>query len=129
MFRQLFNHIQENKIAMTAPVDMTYNAATDKPKVQSMSFLYDIPERGDLNDQGAVKVRDVVDKQMLSIGVRGRYNDAQFDAAMKQLDAWLKEQKQYVADGPPRFLGYNSPFVPFFWRYGEVQIPVRATNE
>ena len=126
MFRDLFNHIKTNDIAMTAPVDMGYRDDGDQPTMRSMSFLYDVPERGPVGEQGAVTVHDVPAMQVASIGVRGRYNDKQFVKAHQRLRFWLDGQTTYRAAGPPRFLGYNSPFVPFFWRYGEVQVPVEA---
>lgn len=38
--------------------------------------------------------------------------------------AWLTEHPEWTAAGPPRSLAYNSPFVPGFVKYSEVQIPV-----
>lgn len=126
MFRTLFKHIQQNDISMTAPVDMTYQASSDKLEMKSMAFLYDEPERGPVTDDGNVTVLDVPATKVASIGVRGSYSDERFDAALKQLNTWLASGDEYEAAGAPRYLGYNSPFVPFFWRYGEVQIPVKA---
>ena len=38
---------------------------------------------------------------------------------------WLAEHSgEYEVSGTPRYLGYNSPFVPWFLRYGEVQLPL-----
>ena len=129
MFRELFKHIQQNDIAMTAPVDMTYQQSSDPTEMRSMAFLYDVPERGAVNEAGDVIVRDVPARQVVSIGMRGRYSDERFDAALQQLKTWLEVQRGYQPTGSPRFLGYNSPFVPFFWRYGEVQIPVKVIGE
>lgn len=129
MFRELFSHIKKNDIAMTAPVNMTYDPSDDKPVMRSMAFLYDVPERGDVVAEGKVIVRDVGTRQVVSVGVRGSYSDDPFDAALGKLKSWLDAQQKYAADGPPRYLGYNSPFVPFFWRYGEVQIPVCVATD
>ena len=129
MFRQLFKHIQKNDISMTAPVDMTYQASDEKPQLRSMAFLYDVPQRGELDEKGPIVVRDVPARQVVSIGVRGRYSDEHFDEASKQLQNWIMRQDEYQTTGPPRYLGYNSPFVPFFWRYGEVQIPVKPVQK
>ena len=126
MFRRLFRHIQEKDIAMTAPVDMSYEPTNEEPQINSMSFLYDLPERGALANDGDVIVRDAPQRTVVSIGVRGSYSDEHFKAAHQELKTWLAEQEVYESVGPPRYLGYNSPLVPFFWRYGEVQIPVAA---
>jgi len=45
---------------------------------------------------------------------------------MAKLRLWLDENRdRYEACGRPRFLAYNSPFVPWFLKLGEVQVPVR----
>jgi effector-binding domain-containing protein len=127
MFRPLFNHIKRKDIAMTAPVEMTY----DGDKQASMAFLYRNPDMGtagsDEDDQ-RVQVKDIDQQTAVSIGVRGSYSKENFDEAVAELNAWLEENKdQWLADGEPRYFGYNSPFVFSFLRYGEVQIPVKPT--
>ncbi|MFK7789176.1 MAG: heme-binding protein [Phycisphaeraceae bacterium] len=129
MFRPLFNHIKREDIAMTAPVEMTYNG----DKQSSMAFLYRNPEMGTLgsdNEDGRVEVREIEQQTAVSIGVRGSYSKEHFNEAVVKLNTWLDENKdQWQANGEPRFLGYNSPFVPWFMRYGEVQIPVEPTDD
>ena len=125
MFRPLFNHIKREDIAMTAPVEMTY----DGDKQASMAFLYRNPDMGtpgsDAEDQ-RVQVKDIDQQTAVSIGVRGSYTKENFDEAVAELNAWLDDNKgQWQADGEPRYFGYNSPFVFGFLRYGEVQIPVK----
>ena len=129
MFRPLFNHIKREDIAMTAPVEMTYNG----DKQSSMAFLYRNPEMGtpgsDADDQ-RVQVKDIEQQTAVSIGVRGSYTKEHFDEAVSKLNAWLDDNKdQWQADGEPRYFGYNSPFVFGFLRYGEVQIPVQPTDD
>lgn len=124
LFMQLFRHIQDNEIAMTAPVSMGYEA--DAPRLESMAFLYRSTGQGRLGDQGAVVVQDSEPTTYASVGVRGGYDDETYAAGKALLDAWLDEHADaWVACGPPRFLGYNGPFVPDFMAYGEVQVPVR----
>ena len=129
MFRPLFNHIQREDIAMTAPVEMTY----DGERQASMSFLYRKPDMGTLgsdSDDRRVEVRDIQPMAAVSIGVRGRYSTEQYNEALDQLNAWLTANAdQWRAVGEPRYLGYNSPFVPGFLRYGEVQVPVEAVED
>lgn len=124
MFRPLFSHIQRKDIAMTAPVEMTY----DGDKQSSMAFLYRNPDMGQLGadaEDNRVEVREIEQQTAVSIGVRGRYSKERFDKALAKLNTWLDENRhQYTQADEPRFLGYNSPFVPWFLRYGEVQIPV-----
>ncbi len=144
LFRPLFNHIQRNDIAMTAPVEMTYEqsnatnadsdaqtASTASPRMTAMAFMYAKPDMGTPGQDGSdgkVEVLDMPAMTVLSIGVRGNYNDEHFQNARTQLDAYLSTHpSRYEVVGQPRYLGYNSPFVPWFLRYGEVQLPVRIT--
>ncbi len=137
MFRPLFNHIQRNDIPMTAPVEIGYpddaspaseQAAAEKPRARSMAFLYAEPTVGTVGPDGSdprVAVEDVPAMTVLSIAVRGNYTDENFAAALAKLRAWIDANPGRVrVVGPPRFLGYNSPFVPGFLKLGEAQIPV-----
>lgn len=135
-FMKLFNHIKKHDIAMTSPVDMGY-AEVDSGSVEddvapeqvSMAFLYRRTDQGESGEDGDVMVEDLPARTYVSIGVRGGYTDERFMENLKVIDAWLVENEDaWVADGPPRYLGYNSPFVPPFMRYGEVQRPVRPVE-
>jgi hypothetical protein len=125
MFGELFQHIKQNKISMTAPVEMTYPA--EGPS--SMSFLYSSIEVGETSAAGKVQVVDVPPATVVSIGVRGEYTQDRFEECRSKLMDWLKENNdQWVVAGAPRYLGYNSPFVPDLLKYGEVQVPIRAQD-
>jgi hypothetical protein len=126
MFRTLFNHIKTNDIAMTAPVEMGYeNVAAGRPRMASMAFLYGSPDLGRAGEAGRVRVRDLEPQMFASVGVRGDYTTGRFLEGLGLLEAWLEANaEEWSAAGPPRYLGYNSPFVPGFMRYGEVQVPV-----
>jgi hypothetical protein len=133
MFRPLFNHIKRNDIPMTAPVEMGYPEHVEPgERVSSMAFLYGEPSWGtagtDAADQRVV-VEDVPPMTAVSIGVRGGYTDANFEKAISKLGAWARERADEVrVVGPPRYLAYNSPFVPGFLKYGEVQLPVEIVG-
>jgi len=120
MFMKLFNHIKRNDIAMTSPVQMEGNG-------ESMAFLYATP---DLGTPGAdpkdpvVVVEDVPETTVVSVGLRGSYSKATAEKGIKQLREWLATHPEWKEAGPPRTLGYNSPFVPSFLKYSEVQIPL-----
>ncbi|MCH2144915.1 MAG: heme-binding protein [Phycisphaerales bacterium] len=127
MFRSLFQHISSNDIPMTSPVDMTYDE--DDSRMTGMAFLYRTPDLGPVGADGVVRVEDVQPQAYASTGMRGSYSDAHHAEGLARVQAWLAAQSKWKADGPSRYLGYNSPFVPWFWRYGEVQVPVvRATD-
>ena len=133
MFRPLFDHIQRENIAMTAPLQMDFDrvsvtAASTQPSAKppiAMSFIYRSPRIGNPGKDGIVTVRDLPAVTVISVGVRGSYNAEHFDNGLKAINDWLRNHpNRYRVVGAPRFLGYNSPFVPWFLRYGEVQIPV-----
>ena len=123
MFGTLFNHISKNDIPMTAPVEMEYSQK-DARAMTSMAFLYRTSETGTLGNDGQVVVREVAPRTYASVGVRGSYNDDNFASGLAIVNAWLAANPQWRADGTPRFFGYNSPFILWFWKYGEVQVPV-----
>ena len=123
MFRELFQHISTNDIPMTSPVDMSYDDS-GSDRMTGMAFLYRTPDLGPVGSDGVVLVEDIPSQSYASTGVRGSYSDAHHSEGLARVQAWLAAQSEWKADGPSRYLGYNSPFVPWFWRYGEVQVPV-----
>lgn len=128
MFRELFRHIQDGDIAMTAPVAMTYTEEDD-PGMNSMSFLYRTTDIGTLGQDGDVAVLEIEPQTFASVGMRGDYTESRFREGVTLVEAWLADHEaEWLADGHPRYLGYNSPFVLPFMRYGEVQVPVRPAN-
>jgi hypothetical protein len=126
-FWALFGHIKREGIAMTAPVQMDYAAqAGAAAEQQSMAFLYGNPELGEPADDGSVRVVDVLPMTVVSVGVRGVTAADSVAAARDKLEQWLEANRdRYLADGPIRVMGYNSPFVPAERRYFEVQIPIK----
>ena len=122
MFGALFDHIKSNNISMTAPVEMTYNDTGPN----SMAFLYRTSEIGETGADGPVQVVDHAPQTVVSVAVRGKYSKERFDRYCARLEEWLANSDQWVASGEARYLAFNSPFVPGFLRYGEVQIPIEA---
>ncbi|MSR59307.1 MAG: hypothetical protein EXS05_16970 [Planctomycetaceae bacterium] len=127
-FFTLFNHIKQQEIAMTAPVEITYSGDRGKQNKKSvMSFLYRNTQQGTLGTSGKVAVSDVPAQSAVSFGLRGDDTKESLTDARRRLEAWLQSHaSEYEACGPLRVLGYNSPFVPEAKRFSEVQIPVRA---
>jgi len=136
MFWPLFNHIKRNDIAMTAPVEIVYPAAVaTQPEAVasmgplSMAFLYRQPTQGTTGIDQAdpdVSVIDVPAMTVLSVGMRGDYTKSRLAKGLGYLDKWMADNPGRVeVVGEPRYLGYNSPMVPSFIRYGEVQLPIR----
>lgn len=129
MFMRLFRHIERNDIAMTAPVTMGWSGEPARRRgPESMAFLYETPDLGEAGRDpadAAVVVEDVPEATVASIGLRGSYGEATFRKGTERLDAWLAEHPEWQAAGPPRMLAYNSPFVPGFLKYAEVQQPLQ----
>ena len=124
-FWTLFSHIKQNDVAMTAPVEMSYDG-NNRPRERTMSFLYGSPEIGKPGRQGSVEVIDVPPMVVISTGVRGPRSKQAVDEAGSRLEVWLEENKEdYVADGQLRVMAYNSPFVPRDRNFFEVEIPVQ----
>jgi hypothetical protein len=128
MFQRLFGHIKRNDIAMTAPVTMDWSGDSAAPQgSETMAFLYARPDMGTPGPDpadAAVMVEDVPEMTVASIGIRGAYGRKTYDAGVETLEAWCRQHPEWKVAGPPRLLGYNSPFVPWFARYAEVQIPL-----
>lgn len=131
MFMSLFRHIKKNDVAMTSPVVMTYSAASATASAakltrpESMAFVYGDPAIGKVGVDGTVEVLDVPPVTVLSIGVRGGYRERNFESDLKRLLEYIAAHAdRFKPAGPPRFLGYNSPFVPWFMSFGEIQVPV-----
>ncbi|MEM1185296.1 MAG: heme-binding protein [Planctomycetota bacterium] len=125
MFRSLFDHISSNDIAMTAPVDMAYSEGSPRGSMESMAFLYETRELGPVGTDGSVIIEDVEPMTFASVGVRGDYTDDNYREGLELLEVWAAGQSEWDVIGEPRYLGYNGPFTPPFWKYGEVQVPVR----
>ena len=91
-----------------------------------MSFLYASTDIGRTGKAGnGVRVVDLPAQQYVSIGMTGMESTQAVKKALDKLKVWLKENRNYKADGEPRLLGYNSPMVPSNKRFWEVQIPVK----
>lgn len=128
-FWTLFTHIKKKGIAMTAPVEMTYEAGKDKLQPQSMAFLYRSVKQGQTGKDEKVEVIDLPATMALSFGIRGDVTKARLAEAKVSLDTWLRNNSsEYEASGPLRVMGYNSPFVAARGRFTEVEIPVRRTT-
>jgi peptide methionine sulfoxide reductase msrA/msrB len=129
-FMTLFRHINDKGIPMTAPVVMAYPesgaAALDEPR--AMAFLYRNTSTGTAGAAGLVTIRDDAPLQVVSVGRKGRYSKSNFRASADPLRQWLRGHSEWVEAGPPRVLAYNSPFMPFWMKYAEVQIPVRPVQ-
>jgi methionine-S-sulfoxide reductase len=127
-FMVLFKHIRSRDIAMTAPVIMTHDTAMLDGSPEAMAFLYRHAAQDDPGQFGPVDVLDGPSLTVVSVGVMGPYRLERQRDALTDLHDWLAEHPEWVADGPPRVLGYNSPFMPGKKKYAEVQIPIQSAT-
>jgi hypothetical protein len=135
MFFSLFNHIQRNKIEMTAPVINTYKTpglieTPGKKGEVTMEFVYRSPLEGKAGPDGvAVDVIDHPAQDFVCLGVQGQMTDDQMREGVVTMRKWLEEHRgEWVEAGPPRRLGYHGPMTPVSRRLWEVQIPVKRVQ-
>ena len=136
MFFSLFNHIQKNKVEMTAPVINTFKTPRmiETPGAKgevTMEFVYRSPKEGKAGPDGsAIEVVDYPARSFVCLGFQGgAMSDSQMREAVATLHKWLDEHKgEWVEDGPPRRLGYHGPMTPAAQRLWEVQVPVKAAK-
>jgi len=136
MFFALFNHIQSNKVEMTAPVISTFKTPRmiETPGAQGevdMEFVYRSPKQGKSGPDGSsVEVVDHSAQSFVCLGFQGGNLSAnQMREAVATLRKWLDAHKgEWVEDGPPRRLGYHGPMTPAAQRLWEVQIPVKKAR-
>lgn len=120
-FFRLFQHIQRNDIAMTAPVQTDYADGES-----TMAFLYANQEIEEPGVEGTVEVVDLPPMTAISIGMRGYESNKMRSQLEGALAAWLEAHAdQFEVAGPMRSMGYNSPMVRGSRRFFEVEIPVR----
>jgi hypothetical protein len=130
-FMTLFRHIQAHQIAMTGPVVMRYPAQADAQPAEApdaMAFLYRRVDQDATGKFGQVQVENDGPVQVVSIGLLGSYRERNFQVAGAKLRDWLAAHQEWAPAGPVRVLAYNSPFMLFWRKYSEVQIPVRAAD-
>lgn len=129
-FWTLFQHIQKNDIAMTAPVQVDYVVTEQGEREGSMAFLYGSPEVGPAGTAGKVEVVDVPKLTVLSIGSRGNDGAARIEEMSQRMRDWVTANAAtWEVAGPIRTMGYNGPSVRGDKRYFEVQLPVRKVEK
>lgn len=114
--------VKSEKIAMTAPVTRTLNdndtwtVAFVMPDEWTMDTL-------PLPNNPEVRVREVPGELMATVKFSGAGRERTFEKKEAALRAWILEHG-HEAIGPPRYAGYNAPFVPGPFRRNEVMIPI-----
>mgnify|MGYP001459049143 CR=1 FL=1 len=123
LFRPLFRYISSRDVAMTIPVEADIN-----PGVMYFYIGTDVCSEV-LDDTENVSVHELPLRLVASLGVRGGYNERNFNRASAKLSAWLLKNKSYEAIGEVRGVFWNGPFIPGFFKRFEVHIPVQVVKE
>jgi hypothetical protein len=123
-FWKLFTHIKANNIAMTTPVEMSYEQGVYGLRETTMAFLYGDPKLGTVGQDGKIEIADEDSNWVVSIGCRGRESEVRIAAGQAALLEWILARPDLTVAGDLRVMGYNSPMVRGNRRYFEVQIPV-----
>ena len=123
LFRALFNYIQDNQVSMTVPVEAEIDSSKMKFYLGTKDKVKDLPERKN------VRVVNVPGRTVASIGIRGAYTRGNFEKALKKLEAWLEDNKQYVKKGDAYGVFWDAPFMPWFLKRSEVHIPIIKREE
>jgi len=118
MFRSLFRYISANEVSMTVPVEAQVE------KAQMTFYVGSSDLEKELADQGNVKVLNVPERTVASIGIRGSYSKKNFEKNREKLIAWLAENPRYQPAGEAYAVYWDAPFVPWFMKHSEVHIPV-----
>lgn len=145
-FWKLFQHIQSNDIAMTAPVEMRMKKpeaaagegeekgngddGTPSPSMEqvSMAFLYESPTQGDAGADGEVEVVDLPGYEVLSIAFLGRPDEERLAKLAERLRQDLENAAPGFSERDVRLLGYNSPMLPEPKRLYEIQLVLEKTE-
>ncbi|MAV84391.1 MAG: hypothetical protein DBX01_00020 [Puniceicoccaceae bacterium] len=123
LFRPLFRYISSRDIAMTTPVEAEINPGV-------MYFYIDANVSSDMLDATKnVSVHELPERLVASLGVRGAYNERNFNKASAKLSAWLRKNPTHEAVGDARGVFWNGPFIPGFFKRFEVHVPVKLVKE
>ena len=118
LFMPLFRYISSHGITMTVPVEAQVDDA-------AMFFWVAQGERSKVTgSEGGVKVIEVPERRVASLGGRGGYDRKNFEETRDALQAWLAKRDDVAPSGPPYAVYWNAPFVPWFLKRYEVHIPV-----
>ncbi len=123
LFGPLFSYISSHEIAMTTPVEA---------KIEGVAMFFWVAQSQRAKVTGstdAVKVVEIPERWVASLGDRGSYSARNFEKTRDQLLAWLSQRKDVEAAGLPYAVYWNGPFTPGFLKRFEVHIPVRSAGQ
>lgn len=136
-FSPLFEHISDNEISMTSPVEARYPSATLERAdtigavtqgETRVSFLYRTPTTEPREVAANVEVEDLPPVTVVSLGRRGSYDYLSYQQGLQRLQQWLERHPGYEVVGSPRRFFYDGPFIPDSLKRSEIHIPIRAVE-
>ena len=127
-FQRLFRYISGDnraaaKIAMTAPVEQQRAGARWRIAfvLPSTYTLATAPRPTD----DRVVLAEAPPRRMAVVRYRGTWTEARYGEELAMLRNFIGE-RGLTAVGEPVFARYDPPFMPWFLRRNEIQIPVQA---
>lgn len=122
LFTRLFDYIKVNDVAMTVPVEGSFDEA-------QMRFYLGSDAPSGLTDTDTVAVVDVPARQVVSAGGRGSYSETNLTELKDKLNVWLDQQLDWEPTGPAYAVYWNGPFTPWFLKRFEVHVPVQPAKD
>jgi hypothetical protein len=113
------------KIPMTAPVEQ--QAVGDRWRVAFvLPASYTIDSAPQPTDE-RVQIAEVAPRRVAVLRYRGTWSLSRYDEHLAQLRGFITTHRM-IATGEPIWDRYDPPFMPWFLRRNEIQIPVQAGN-
>ena len=123
LFRKLFGYISKHDLSMTTPVE----ADIDPGKMRF--FVGEKDAKKPRPETSAVKVRNLDPITVVAIGIRGSYNQENFQENKTALLNWLKENPAYEQAGQAYAVYWDGPYVPWFLKRSEIHLPIRLSKK
>jgi hypothetical protein len=105
MFMKLFRYLQANELAMTVPVEGGMQPGT-------MRFFVAKDVSKELKPAGDVKLVDLPERKVVSLGARGGYERDSIAKLTTRLASWLKDHPELKTVGEPYAVFWDGPFIP-----------------
>lgn len=117
-FRHLFRYIQTHNIPMTTPVEVN---------IEENGMLFYAPLDSQdkmLLGTSDVNIKSLPERTVVSIGIKGSYNQANFDKGKTKLYSWLDEHQEWKAISQPYAVYWDSPYSIPVLKHSEVRISI-----
>lgn len=117
------NNLDDQKIAMTAPVTQSGNAQDGYWVSFFMPAEHALEALPKPSDQ-SVEIRRLDQQTVAAIRYRGGWKESLYEKHLNQLLSALNASGNWIPTGDPVWARYNPPITPSFLRTNEILIPV-----